>query len=79
MQDAVPVKKTAWVVTRIIEESEGHSRVCGLLITSDRSICCAKPVSFVIRFGFHVTPSIVVIYHALNEMGSHVQERGNEV
>jgi hypothetical protein len=42
MQDAVPPNGTAWVVTRMIEESEGHTRVCGLLVTYKRSICRTK-------------------------------------
>jgi hypothetical protein len=41
MQHSVPKAGTVWVVTRSIE-SEGHRRVCGLLVTFDRSTCGAK-------------------------------------
>lgn len=40
MQDTAPQSETVWVVTRKFEES--HTRVCGLLVTHDRSTSRAK-------------------------------------
>jgi hypothetical protein len=43
MQNSVPPGGPVRVVTRRIEESEGHvARVCGLFITQDRCTCRAK-------------------------------------
>ena len=43
MQDSIPPAGTVRVVTRSIEESEGHvARVCGLFVALHRSICRAK-------------------------------------
>jgi hypothetical protein len=47
--NTVPAAETVRVVTRRINESEGHvARVCGLFITCDRSICRAKTGPYVI-------------------------------
>jgi hypothetical protein len=42
MQVSVPPGETVRVVTRRIEESVGHARVCGLFIALYRSTCRAK-------------------------------------